>query len=96
MPVRALLLALLLVTAPSAHAQFVLTTSGATNTQDFAGFLGAGFDQTGGSGRLDSDNLIVRGLSDGNLAFGDTRTVISPADRALAASQKGASTAFSH
>ncbi len=45
-----------------------------TNTEDFTDFLGAGFDQTGSSGRLDSDNIIVRGLSDGSLAFGDTRT----------------------
>jgi predicted extracellular nuclease len=41
---------------------------------DFETFTGAGFDADGTAGRLSSNTWIVTGLSDGAMAFGDTKT----------------------
>ncbi len=41
-----------------------------TIVHDFEGFTGAGFAPTPGPGQLDSDAIIVEGLSDGVLPFG--------------------------
>ncbi len=46
-------------------------------TINFAGYTGAGFQPTPTAGQLDSDTWAVTGWSDGDLAFGGTRTLIS-------------------
>lgn len=43
-------------------------------SENFTGFTGSGFTPTPAAGQLDSDIIIVNGLSDGTLAFGGTRT----------------------
>ncbi|MCB0458337.1 MAG: hypothetical protein R2776_10180 [Flavobacteriaceae bacterium] len=43
-------------------------------SEDFTGFTGAGFTPTPAAGQLDSDIVIVNGLSDGSLAFGGSAT----------------------
>ena len=42
--------------------------------ETFDGFSGLGFSPSPATGQLDSDIFCVTGLSDGNLAFGDTAT----------------------
>jgi len=42
--------------------------------EPFDGFAGAGFAPEPAAGQLDSDGWVVTGLSDGDLAFGDTGT----------------------
>jgi len=55
----------------------------------FSGYGGAGFAPTPGPGQLDSDAWIVTGLSDGEMAFGDTR---DSGDFARGASSGGVTT----
>ena len=57
--------------AGTAEAEFPLTASPPAPI-DFAGFAGAGFDPDPDPDQLDSDIWVVRGVSDGDLAFGDS------------------------
>ena len=77
------LLAFLLVLAP------VQAQGPVPFTEDFAGFTGAGFAPNPTSGQLDSDTWIVKGLSAGDLDFGDTGT---SGDYARGSSAGGVST----
>lgn len=43
-------------------------------TENFQNFTGSGFAPTPAPGQLDSDIIIVNGLSDGGMSYGDTRT----------------------
>jgi len=65
---------LALVAAESRAAVLEYFDTASTISIDFAGFTGSGFSPGGGSGRLDSDQWAVTGMSDGDLAFGGTRT----------------------
>lgn len=56
---------------------------------DFAGFTGTGFSPTPAAGQLDSDDIIVTGLSAGDLMFGDVGTT---GDYARGPSRGGVST----
>lgn len=68
-PLKALVVAMLVVLFG------VLTAhSAAAYDEDFEGFGGSGFAPVPAAGQLDSDVWIVGGLSDGIMAFGDTRT----------------------
>ena len=42
--------------------------------EDFESFTGSGFAPSPAAGQLDSDIVIVTGLSDGSMAYGDTET----------------------
>ncbi|MGE0790417.1 MAG: MYXO-CTERM sorting domain-containing protein [Sandaracinaceae bacterium] len=59
--------------AASASAQLSLTTVGTPVVETFNTFLGTGFSPTPAPGQLDSDAWIVLGMSDGTMAFGDSR-----------------------
>lgn len=58
--------------AASLHAQPALVD--APVREPFADFSGAGFAPAPAAGQLDSDTWVVTGLSDGDLAFGDSGT----------------------
>jgi hypothetical protein len=60
--------ALLLVPTSTAWANLPLQP--APTNIDFAGFDGSGLVPAPGAGQLDSDEWVVRGVSDGDLAFG--------------------------
>ncbi len=64
------LVAALAATVP-AQAQIVLTNS-IPSTTTFDGFTGTGFAPAPAAGQLDSDEIIVRGLSDGDQTWGGT------------------------
>ncbi len=55
-------------------AQYAMTDPATPVTVDFAGFTGAGFVANPGAGQLDSDNIIVTGLSDGDMNWGGDYT----------------------
>jgi hypothetical protein len=61
---------LILPTGTPVTIDFDATVSGVNNGQ----FAGAGFTATPGSGEIDSDGIIVTGLSDGDMSFGGTYT----------------------
>lgn len=56
------------------YAQYDITTIGTTQTIDFTGFDGSGFDSAPAAGQLDSDEWEIIGLSDGDVLFGGTGT----------------------
>ena len=64
--------ALLLGACGAASAQLSLTGISTASTIDFDSFTGAGFAPAPAAGQLDSDTIIITGLSDGDLAFGGT------------------------
>lgn len=55
------------------NAELVLLAPGTIHTIDFTGFEGGGFSANPTSGQLDSRTWRVDGMSDGGMAFGDTR-----------------------
>lgn len=61
--------------APMATINFDTTVAGVNNGQ----FTGTGFQSTPLAGQLDSDAFMITGFSDGDLAFGGTRTTV-PSD----------------
>lgn len=74
--------------AVPAQAQIVLTNS-VPSTTTFDGFTGTGFASAPLAGQLDSDEIIVRGLSDGDQTWGGTH---DSGDHARGASTGGVST----
>ena len=62
----------LLAACGTASAQLSLISISTSSTIDFDSFTGAGFASAPAAGQLDSDTIIVTGLSDGDLAFGAT------------------------
>lgn len=75
--------------AVGVNADLVLSSFGSPVTEDFSGFDGSGFDPNPAAGQLDSDTWKVIGLSDGDLAFGDSGT---SGDYARGTSSGGSST----
>ena len=65
------------------------TLSDLSVSYDFAGFTGSGFSPTPLAGQLDSNDIIVTGLNDGDLTFGGTGTT---GDFALGSSAGGVTT----
>ena len=65
------------------------TVTGSPLTFNFQGYTGAGFSATPGTGQLDSDQFIVTGASDGDLAYRGEGTT---GDFARGASDGGVST----
>ncbi|GEM_PF-2798856 len=60
------------VTVPrAAHGQIDLSTSGVEVSKDFDDFRGDGFAPTPSSGQLNSNAFIAKGLSNGDMEFGD-------------------------
>ncbi len=55
-------------------AQYSVTDPSIPVTEDFTGFTGSGFASSPAAGQLDSDNIIVTGLSDGDMSWGGTYT----------------------
>jgi len=68
----AIAVVLLALLSPIGHANAQIPVSQLDTpvVEDFTGYNGSGFGTMGQAGRLDSDNWTVRGVSDGDLAFG--------------------------
>lgn len=71
--IRSILLIAAIVASAPAGAQIVLTDS-TPALVTFDGFAGTGFAPLPAPGQLDSDEIIVRGLSDGDQTWGGTFT----------------------
>lgn len=82
-------LALIAVIAVSVPAQAWDLNDSTPVTIPFDGFTGAGFAPVPAAGQLDSDNIIVEGLSDGDQSWGGTYTT---GDHARGASTGGVTT----
>jgi|GEM_PF-387166 len=57
-----------------AAAQVSIPAPATPVTVNFSGFLGTGFQPAPAAGQLDSDDWALTGMSEGAMAFGDTRT----------------------
>lgn len=68
------LLATTALITPYAADAGVLTNASPGVVYDFTGFTGSGFSPAPTAGQLNSNDIIVKGLSDGDMTFGDTRT----------------------
>jgi MYXO-CTERM domain-containing protein len=64
----------LLAVSAAGEARANLPLTGPPTTVDFDTFTGTGFDPAPMVGQLDSDEWVVRGVSDGDLAFGGSGT----------------------
>lgn len=60
------------VALPNAADAATLNLLTPTVVYDFEGFTGQGFDAAPAAGQLDSDDVVVTGMSDGDVAFGGT------------------------
>jgi len=69
-----LLFVFLLVLPALVSSQLSITTLNTAVTEDFSGFDGSGFAPAPAAGQLDSDTWRVKGLSEGDMMFGDTKT----------------------
>ena len=72
--IKLLLYTALVSVCISSTAQVSIIIPGTPVVETFTGFTGSGFAPTPSSGQLDADNWQITGFSDGNLAFGGTRT----------------------
>lgn len=59
---------------PAATLAASIAPGAPTISFDFSGFTGTGFSPSPTAGQLDSNDVVVNGMSDGDLAFGDTGT----------------------
>ena len=72
--IKLLLYTALVSVCISSTAQVSIIIPGTPVVETFTGFAGSGFAPSPSSGQLDADNWQITGFSDGNLAFGGTRT----------------------
>lgn len=82
------ILSVFLLHVELAKADLVYSVVGSTTTVDFTGFTGAGFQANPTAGQLDSDDWASTGMSEGDLAFGGSRTV-APGDYARGTTSGG-------
>ena len=72
MRISATLAALALLAGPASAQVGIAALPGGTYTETFNAFTGTGFSSTPTTGQINSNNITVSGLSDGNLEFGGT------------------------
>jgi hypothetical protein len=71
---KALVILTMCLFSASARAQLVISEPNLPTVVSFSGFNGSGFAPDPTAGQLDSDSWASTGWSDGDLAFGETRT----------------------
>jgi hypothetical protein len=86
---KALVILAVCLLSVSSRAQLVISDPNLPTVVSFSGFNGSGFAPSPTAGQLDSDSWASTGWSDGDLAFGETRTT---GDYARGASTGGVTT----